>query len=114
MTSPGYLAEALIRAAPAIVARGADARRERPLRAGRARLLRGDVPDPAHEVGVARRAEADVVREHGCPEQVAVAVHGVDAVDQGDAEPRLERGRLEAVDHVRPGFRRVLGRGRTA
>ena len=43
---PRRLAEALVGAAPAVVAGHADARRERPLRAGGAGLLGGDVADP--------------------------------------------------------------------
>ena len=65
----------------------------------------GDLGDLAHEVGVARGAQADVVREDGRAEQVAVAVHGVDAVEQRDLQPRLERCALELVDHVGPRLR---------
>ena len=36
-----------------------------------------------------------------------MAVHRVDAVEQRDTEPGLERGLLIAVDHVRPGLRSV-------
>jgi hypothetical protein len=104
---PGVLAEALVGAAPAVVARGAHARREDPPRPGRARLLRGHAVDRPDEPRVAGRAERDVVREDRGAEQVAVPVHGVDPVEQRDAEPRGERGALEAVNHVRPRPRAV-------
>ena len=37
------------------------------------------------------RAEADVVREDRCPVQVPVTVHGVDAVQDRDLQPGLQR-----------------------
>src|SRR6185312_9145880 len=43
LDEPRVLAEGLVRTAPAVVARGADAGRERPLRAGRAGLFGGDL-----------------------------------------------------------------------
>jgi len=108
------LAEGLVRAAPAVVARHADARREGPLRPGGPRLLGGDMLDVAHEVRVARGAEADVVREDRRAVHVAVAVHGVDAVEDRDVQAGGERGALVAVDHVRPRGRGVRGRHRPA
>ena len=50
----------------------------------------------SHEVGVARGAEADVVREEHRALDVAVAVDRVDAVDHRDAEPGRQRLALEA------------------
>jgi hypothetical protein len=54
------------------------------------------------------------VREDRRAEEVAVAVYRVDAVEQRDLQPRVERGALEAVDHVGPRLRRVLRRRRAA
>ncbi len=85
------LAEGLVRAAPAVVARDADAGGERPLGSGRPGLLGGDVRHIAHELRVAGGAEPDVVREDGGAVHVAVAVHGVDAVEEGDAQPGRQR-----------------------
>ena len=85
------LAERLVAAAPALVARDAQARRERPRHAGRADLLRGGPLDLLDQVGVARGAQARVVREDRRADHVVVAVHGVDAVDQRDLQPRGQR-----------------------
>ena len=79
-----------------------------------ARLLGGDVRDSPHQARVTRGAEADVVREDRRAEHVAVAVHGVDPVDQRDPQPGVQGGLLEAVDHVGPRLRRVLRRRRAA
>lgn len=51
-------------------------------------------------------AETDVVREHGGAVDVVVAVDGVGAVEDGDAEAGGEREALHAVDHGGP-----VGRG---
>src|SRR3954454_6318660 len=72
---------------------------------------RRDVLHVPHERGVARRAEADVVREDGGAEHVAVAMNGVDAVEQRDPEAGLQRRALEAVDHVGPRRGVILRRG---
>jgi hypothetical protein len=42
------------------------------------------------------------VREDGGVVGVVVAVHGVDAVDDGDAEAGLERRLLHLGDHLLP------------
>ena len=79
-----------------------------------ARLLGGDVLDVAHQRRVAGGAQADVVREDRRAVHVAVAVHGVDAVEDRDVQARGQRGPLVAVDHVRPRLGRVRGRHRAA
>src|SRR6185437_11959673 len=58
---------------------------------------------------IARTAEADVVREDSCAENVAVAMNGVDAVKQRDAESRLLRARLKAVVVIGPIDEAVAG-----
>ena len=51
---------------------------------------------------VARRPQADVVREDDRPVHVVVPVNRVDPVDDRDLEPALERPRLELVVGLRP------------
>jgi hypothetical protein len=88
-----------------------DAWRESVGDAGGPGLVRRGVPDPLHQVGVPGGAEADVVGEDGGIVDVVVAVHGVDAVDDGDAEACLERRLLHRGDHLLPdGRRRLLRR----
>ncbi|BAS86396.1 Os03g0749650, partial [Oryza sativa Japonica Group] len=53
-------------------------------------------------------AERDVVGEDGGAVDVVVSVHGVDAVDHRDAEPRRERPLLEVAHHAHPLRRRRL------
>ena len=110
----GVLAEGLIGAAPAVVARDADAGGEDPLRSGRPRLLGGDVLYVVHQPWVTAGAQADVMREDRCAVHVPVAVHGVDAVEDGDVQPCGQRRPLIAVDHVRPRRRGVGRRHRAA
>jgi hypothetical protein len=72
------------------------------------------VLDLAHERRITRGSQADVVREHRRAEQIAMAMDGVDAIQQGNAQACAERGALEAVDHVGPRLGGVLGRRRSA
>ena len=76
----GVLAEGLIGAAPAVVARDADAGGKDPLRPRRPRLFGGDMLNVVHQPWVTAGAQADVMREHRRAVHVPVAVHGVDAV----------------------------------
>ena len=104
------LAEGLVAAAPPLVPRGAEQRRERPRDAGRPDLGRGDLPGRLDQAGVARGTEAGVVRHDRRPDHVVVPVHGVDAVDQRDLQPCRQRLTLIPVDHVRPAGRGVVRR----
>ena len=61
------------------------------------------------ELGVVRSAEADVVREDGGAEHVVVSMHGVDPVEQRNAEPRRQRFGMHRIQHFGP-----FGRGRPA
>ena len=72
--------------------------------------------DATDEIGIARAAEADVVREDHGAEHVAMAVDGVDAVDDGNGEARLERVLLALVVDVGPSFEAIafLGIGAAA
>src|ERR1035437_3049224 len=107
------LTEALVGATPAVVLRGADARREAPWGSAGAGLRRRDVPDLFDQSRVAGGAQADVVREDGGPVHVAVPMDRVDAIDQGYVQPGSQCRLLEAVDHVGPGDRGVVRRSRS-
>ena len=104
------LPEALVRPAPALVARDAQARRERPRHAGGLRLVGRDRALLLDQRRVVRGAHAGVVREQRGPVDVVVAVDLVRAVDHRDLQRRGHGLRLEAVDHVRPALRRVRRR----
>ncbi len=75
----GRFGIALVGAPPAIVLRHRHGGRERPLHPGRTGLQRGDLADAAQQVRVAGGAQADVVREQGRADDVALPVHGIDA-----------------------------------
>src|SRR5664280_3324977 len=75
------LAERLVRAAPAVVARDADARGKDPLGPRRPGLFGGDMLHVAHQRRITSGAQADVLRENCGPVHIPVAVHRVDAVD---------------------------------
>ncbi len=96
------LAEALVGPPPAHVLRDRHDRPERPADAGGARLQRRGAADLLDEGGVVGRPEADLVREDRRPDDVALAVDRVDAVQDRDPEPRPERGLLVRVDHRVP------------
>ena len=102
-TSSGDLAEALVGAPPALVARDREAGREVPVDAGAGDLARGDARGGLDDRGIARAAHADVVREDRRALDRAVAVDGVDAVEHRDPEPRRQRLALVAIVHLDPG-----------
>src|SRR5665647_3005130 len=102
--------DGLVRPPPAGVLDHRDARREGPVHAGRGHLDGRRPGDPLHQVGVACRAEADVVRVDRRPVQALVAVHGVHPVQQRDAERRRGCSLLQAVQQVRPACRGVVRR----
>ena len=68
-----------------------DAGSEGPLDAGGADFLGGDARDLLDQFRIAGAAETDVVGEHHGADHVVVAVHGIDAVEQRNAEAGLER-----------------------
>jgi hypothetical protein len=110
----GCLAEALVRPAPALVAGDGDAGREGPANSRRSDLLGRGPGHAFDEARVTRAAEADVVREEDRPDHVVVAVDGVDAVHERDAQAGLEGVRLITVVHLRPAGGRAVGRGGAA
>jgi len=95
-------AEALIRPAPALVARHRDTRGEGPLDAGGGNLLGRDLACLLGDFRVARGSEPDVVREDRGSAQTRVAVHGIDAVDERDPEVRSQGLHLQPIDCVGP------------
>ena len=96
------LGEALVAAAPTLVAGHGHAGCEDPLDARGPDLLRGHALDLLHERRVARGAQADVVGEDDRAQDVVVAVDGVDAVEERDLQPRLQRVGLDTVIEVGP------------
>ena len=112
----GIFGEAFIGAAPADILRDGDAGTEGPLDSGGADFFGGDAMHLLDQLGIARAAQADIVREDDRVEHVVVPVHGVDAVEDGNLEPRLLRARLQAVVEVGPGLQAVafLGVGTAA
>jgi len=103
----GGLAKALVGAAPALVTDRGDARSESPVDAGPGHLEGDDLRCLAHQRGITRRPEADIVRKDDRPLDVVVAMHGIDAVEDRDGQTGGEGLGLEAVVHVRPAGGRV-------
>ncbi len=70
----------------------------------------GHPGDLAHQVGVPGRPQADVMREDHGALQVAVAVDGVDAVNDRNPKAGFEGGGLVGIHHIGPSGRGVLTR----
>ncbi len=108
----GIFRIALVGSAPAVVPHHGQGRSERPVHAQRPHLLGRGRADPADEVGITRRAQADIVREERGSVDVVVAVHGVGGPHHRDADAaigRIDRGVVIAIDHLQPvGDRGVL------
>jgi hypothetical protein len=99
------LAEGLVRAAPAQVALGVEDGGEVPYDARRAHRAPGALAQVLGERRVERRAQPDLVGDHGGVEEVVVAMDGVGAVDDRDAQAvvgSIERVLLNRVDLVGP------------
>ena len=60
--------------------------------------------------GIVRRAQADVVRKNHRAIDVVVAVDGVNAVEQRNFQPRLQRLILKFRDEIQPGLRGIAVR----
>ena len=102
---------------PVGVAGHRQGRREGPVHPAGQHLPRRDPGDAFHQPGVAGGAETDVVGEDRGAEDVAVAVDGVDAVEDGDRPPLQAPGRRrlpELVGHGDPVGRPVRSRGGAA
>ena len=102
---------AFVGAAPAFVLRDGNARRERPADAGAGNFSGGHAFGALDELGVVRRAEGDVMREDRCAINVVMAVDGINAVKQGNLQPRLQRLRLKTIGKIQPVLRRVAAGG---
>ena len=96
------LGESLVGSSPSLVARDGDAGGEGPVDAGCADLLRGDPADLLDQFRIARGAEADVVGEDDCPENITVTVDRIDAVQQRDLESRPQRALLQPLVQCAP------------
>ena len=93
------LAERLIDAAPAQIARDAEHRRERPVDAGRRDFDGRGARDPLDQVGVPRCRHAELRREDRGALPERVAVDAVLADQQRDPQPRLQR-QLAGTQHA--------------
>ncbi len=100
----GILAESLVRAAPADVLGHGHARGEIPGHPGGPHFDRRRAADFIDQVRVARRPQADIVREDDGALDVIVPVHAVGAVEERNAQPCLESLPLKTVGHVGPGL----------
>ena len=97
--------EPFIGPAPAVVAGHGQGRGEGPVDTGRCDFLGRGAGDGLDQGRVARGAEADVVRKDGRPDDVGVAVHSVDAEQQGHAcAGAFGGGRAEGARQVEPGL----------
>ena len=74
---------------------------------GGADLLRGDACHLLDQRRIARAAQADLVREDDGAQHVVVAVHGVDAVEERNAQTRFFGVLLQAVVQIGPGLQAV-------
>ena len=92
---------AFVGTAPTIVLRHRDGRAERPFHAGGARLDGGDIADLAHQFRVAHRAQADVVREQGGANDIALPMDRIDAVQDRDGLAALRGIHRRLVERVR-------------
>ncbi len=97
------LAERLVDAAPAQVARDAEHGGEGPVDAGRGDLDRGRARDLLHERGVPRRGHAELRGEDRRADPERVAVDAVLGEQQGDAQPRPPGELVRGEDVLRRG-----------
>jgi len=74
---------------------------------GSAHFFGGDLAQRFHQFRVARATEPDVVRIHGGTEHVVVAMHCIDTVQNGNAEPRLAADADQAIDRIGPCLQRI-------
>src|ERR1700751_5178967 len=77
---------AFIGAAPAVVARHRNRRRERPVHAGGAHLSGSDFADAAKQSGVVCRAQADIVWEKSSAIDIVVPMGGVLGTEYSNEE----------------------------
>ena len=111
---------AFIGAAPAVILRHRDGRGEGPFLPGDADLDRSNLPDPLDQIGIARRAEPDIVRKDRRADDIAMAVHCIGAPDdrnRGFARCGIHRSGIEGVRQRQPFFRRgkvIAARSRIA
>ena len=103
----GVLTEALERAAPADVLGNRDDWPEIPSNPGGIHLESCGGTDLLNERRVVRGTHADVLREDGRAFDVVVPVHGVNAVEDRDAQTGPEGGLLIRVDHLVPSLRGI-------
>ena len=93
---------------PADILRDGHAGAEGPLNSRGAHFFRRDPPDPFDQRGIAGAAKTDVVGEHHRALHVAVAVYGVDPVQDRDAQAGLQRFALDTVVQIGPSLNTVV------
>ena len=103
-------AERFVCAPPFRVAGNIQHRREIPMNAGRMQCLRGQFRAFLGEIGIERGRDIDVIGKNRRAFDVVMPMHGVNAVNQGNPQPRLFRVFLNHVGHFRPFLRRIDGR----
>ena len=91
------LAEAFIAPTPSGIAADTDSWRKRPSDASASCLSGSYRANFLHQSGVASGAETDVVRKDGSTVEIAVAVHSVHSINDGNAEPCLSHLRLQVI-----------------
>ncbi len=106
----GVFAEALVGAAPAVVADNGHAGSECPVDVRACDFFRSDTRGGFDDLFIACGSEADVVREDRGGLDVVVPVHGVDAIDERDGQAGLCALGVDAVHEVAPRTRGVVGR----
>jgi hypothetical protein len=84
------------------ILRHGDARRERPADARAGHFLGGHAFGPFDQLGIVRGAQPDVMGKNDRAINVVVAMHRVNAVEQGNLQAGLPRLGLEAADQVQP------------
>ena len=95
----GVFGIAFIGPPPAIVLRDGDRGGEIPVDPGDFDLDRGGVADATHQVGIARRAEADIVGKDGRADDIGVSVDGIGAPDRRDRGLAIRQGGGRCVPH---------------
>ena len=107
----GRFAKAFVGAPPAFIARDGDAGGKRPADTGAFDFERGHSGGLLDQLRVVRGAQSDVVGKNDRVLQMVVAVDGVDAVEQRNAQPGFERQGLVFVISLGPTFGCIVLRG---
>src|SRR3546814_16408035 len=94
-------------ASPAVILRNGHRRRKGPFLAGHATFDRRNPADTLDQVGIARGAEADIVRDSRGAADIAVPLPGVGPPYHGDRPRALHRSGVKGVGEPEPVERRA-------